>query len=334
MTATTKSICGKPRKSNKEMPITTGANTKSVRRQALTPADRRLAQSLLAGKYECMHNPVFGEPDAYQRVFDDVPQIRSIDTSWYVPALERLSDTPTVGPSVTLLNPEQEKALFLQYNFCRYRVVQVRDEIGNGRITANQTRAVLQWHQKAQECREQLANANLALVLAMIKRMKINNLDFTEQVSEGNMAILRAIDKFDVARGFKFSTYACRVIIKALSRASTRAAKSRRITPVSFDPDFEQSDHAERKRAQHESDCADELRQIIRENLASLTPVEHSIIVNRFAIQTDDRDDADRRGLTLNEVGSLIGLTKERVRQIQNQAMTKIRSTLERHYLT
>lgn len=325
---------GKPLKSNKTTSVTTGSSAPSLRRQAVTPEDRRLAQSLIAGKYGCMHNPIFDEPNACQRVFDEAPQVCSIDTSWYVPALERLSDAPTVGPSVTLLKPEQEKALFLQYNFCRYQVVRVRDGIGEDRMTANQTRAILQWHQKAQACREQLANANLALVLAMIKRMKIANLDFTEQVSEGNMAILRAIDKFDVTRGFKFSTYACRVIIKALSRASTRTAKSRRITPVSFDPDFEQSDHAERKRAQHERDCADELRQIIRENLANLTPVEHSIIVNRFAIQTEDRDDADRRGLTLNEVGSLIGLTKERVRQIQNQAMTKIRSTLERHYLT
>ena len=50
--------------------------------------------------------------------------------------------------------------------------------------------------------------------------MRLGDVDFAEVVSEGNMALIRAVDKFNVERGFKFSTYACRAILKAFSRTA------------------------------------------------------------------------------------------------------------------
>ena len=71
----------------------------------------------------------------------------------------------------------------------------------------------------------------------------------------------------------------------------------------------------------------DELRAILSQNLADLNEVEQKVIRARFALDTVDADEA--RPMTLEQVGQIIGVTKERVRQIQNKALEKLRQTLE-----
>jgi DNA-directed RNA polymerase specialized sigma subunit len=61
----------------------------------------------------------------------------------------------------------------------------------------------------------------------MAKRTRLGDVDFAEIVSEGNMALMRAVDKFNVDKGFKFSTYACRAILKA-TRPGSRSSSSRK----------------------------------------------------------------------------------------------------------
>src|SRR5690606_26211366 len=175
------------------------------------------------------------------------------------------------------------------------------------------------------------AQTNLALVLAMAKRTRMGDLDFADLVSEGNMALLRAVDKFDASRGFKFSTYACRAILKAFSRLGVKHSKYRQLFPTDFDPKLEKSDYMERKREEHEDDCVDEIRKIIRENRAELTDIEQEVIEHRFALGQKEQPDATP--MTLEQVGKIIGVTKERVRQIQNKALQKIRQSLEGDYL-
>jgi RNA polymerase primary sigma factor len=215
--------------------------------------------------------------------------------------------------------------------------VQIKKQIGQdprGRVTAAQAHELLAWHRRAEAYRDQIAQTNLALVLAMAKRTRMSEVDFADLVSEGNMALLRAIDKFDVARGFKFSTYACRAILKAFSRIGVKLSKYRQLFPTDFDPKLEKSDYMARKREEHEENCVDEIRQIIRDNRASLTDIEQSVIEHRFALGRRKTEDPDAAPLTLEEVGRIIGVTKERVRQIQNKALEKIRQTLEDRFLT
>jgi RNA polymerase primary sigma factor len=138
------------------------------------------------------------------------------------------------------------------------------------------------------------------------------------------MALLRAVDKFSIDRGFKFSTYACRAILKAFSRTAMKHSKHRTRFPVEFEPDYEKSDWADKRRDQVEEDCVDELKQIVDRNLADLSSVEQTVIKRRFNWQQ-----ADESPLTLEEVGKIIGVTKERVRQIQNKALAKIRNVME-----
>jgi RNA polymerase primary sigma factor len=164
--------------------------------------------------------------------------------------------------------------------------------------------------------------ANMALVMAMARRTRIPNVEFPDLISEGNMALLRAVEKFDVARGFKFSTYACRAILKGYNRMATRTGRYRQQFPTEFDPEMERSDQVERRHRQEHADSIETVRDLLDRNRAHLSEVERVVVKERFAIGRDGK------GSTLAEVGRLIGLTNERVRQIQNVALTKIRATL------
>jgi RNA polymerase primary sigma factor len=158
----------------------------------------------------------------------------------------------------------------------------------------------------------------------MAKRTRLGDVDFAEIVSEGNMALLRAVDKFNVDRGFKFSTYACRAILKAFSRTAMKHSRHRTRFPVEFEPDLEKSDWSDKRRDQVEEDCVDELKQIVDRNLADLSNVEQTVLRRRF-----NWEQTEESPLTLEQVGKIIGVTKERVRQIQNKALAKIKRLME-----
>ena len=162
----------------------------------------------------------------------------------------------------------------------------------------------------------------------MAKRLKLNDVDFADLVSEGNMALMRSVNKFDCERGFKFSTYACRAILKAFSRQGMKNTRYRQRFPTEFDSALEKSDHQETLRTRHERECADEVKHIVLNNSARLSEVELAVIGLRFGITTDP-DPRARKPKTLEQVGKVVGVTKERVRQIQNKAIKKIRSILE-----
>ena len=67
----------------------------------------------------------------------------------------------------------------------------------------------------------------MPLVLAMVRRIRMPMVEFVDLISEGNKALLRSVEKFDVSRGFKFSTYACRAILKGFSRLATKTGSYR-----------------------------------------------------------------------------------------------------------
>lgn len=305
-------------------------------RRPLSLRDQAVVKRLLNEKYEYVVHEHFDLPeeDAIRVLFEEAPPIQKPDTSWYHPVMDNFTDTRTnKSVGTVLLTAKEEQALFLQFNYCRFRVCQVRDELqAQDHIDPERAREMLEWFRKAEAYRDQIAQTNLALVLAMAKRTRMSEVDFADLVSEGNMALLRAVDKFDVARGFKFSTYACRAILKAFSRSGVKLSKYRQMFPTDFDPKLEKSNHSEVKRDEHEEDCVDELRAIIHQNRAELTDIEQEVIEHRFAINKPEGQ-PDAHPLTLEQVGKIIGVTKERVRQIQNKALDKLRQSLESDFL-
>jgi RNA polymerase sigma factor (sigma-70 family) len=214
--------------------------------------------------------------------------------------------------------------MFLRFNYAKKRLQALQKQINKTGLTLKRANEFMEWHRKFEHFREYLVRTNLALVLAMAKRTRLGDVDFAEVVSEGNMALIRAVDKFSIDRGFKFSTYACRAILKAFSRTAMKASKHRTRFPVEFEPELEQSDWVDRRRDQVEDDCIDELKAIVDGNLADLSTVEQTVIRRRFNWQQ-----AEESPMTLEEVGKIIGVTKERVRQIQNKALAKIRTVME-----
>jgi len=219
------------------------------------------------------------------------------------------------------LSTSEEAQLFLRYNYARYRLAGlVADQLR--RATLGRAKQMVVWYERAMQARADLVRANLALVLAMAKRTRIPNVDFGEVVSEGNMALLRAVEKFDAARGFKFSTYACRAILKSFNRLATKTGQYHQRFPAEYDPAMEKSDYDVKRHEYQQAYTVETVREILLRNRAELTDVERTVVMERFALN------ASERRMTLAEVGKMVGLTNERVRQIQGCALGKIRKAL------
>ncbi|MBA3403150.1 MAG: sigma-70 family RNA polymerase sigma factor [Gemmatimonadaceae bacterium] len=283
---------------------------------------RQRVEALLAESYAFMDSPVFKQRGIEKQLFDFEVEPRLPLTSWYQPTREEIADQLKGTPQ--LMKGPEEKLMFLRFNYSKCRLHKLQKKLLKDGIDKELAEAFLEWHRRFEHFREYLVRTNLALVLAMAKRTRLGETDFAEIVSEGNMALLRAVDKFNVDRGFKFSTYACRAILKAFSRTAMKSSKHRTRFPVEFEPDLEKSDWSDRKRDRVEEDCVDELKQIVDRNLAELSDVEQTVIRRRF-----NWEQQEESPLTLEEVGKIIGVTKERVRQIQNKALIKIRNVME-----
>ncbi len=299
-------------------------NKRSVIKKAAVPkAVVARVEEILAGNYAFMDSPIFKNRNIEKELFtfaDEEPKLPL--TSWYQPTREDLESQRVTTPQ--LMSAAEEKLMFLRFNYAKRKLQSLQKWVAQQGITPELAELVQEWHRRFEHFREYLVRTNLALVLAMAKRVRLGDVDFAEVVSEGNMALLRAVDKFNVDRGFKFSTYACRAILKAFSRTAMKHNRHRTKFPVEFEPDLEKSDWADKRRDQVEEDCIDELKAIVDRNLADLSSVEETVIRRRF-----NWDQVDDSSLTLEDVGKIIGVTKERVRQIQNKALAKIRAVME-----
>lgn len=303
--------------------VTTPPKTTANRRAARVPRElRERVEPLLAENYAFMDTPLFRAKNIEQQLFEEAEPTLPL-VSWYQPTREDVLEHDVVA-APQLMNPQEERLMFLRFNYAKMRLQKLQRQILKEGLTKTSAEQFLEWHRRFEHFREYLVRTNLALVLAMAKRTRLGDVDFAEIVSEGNMALLRAVDKFQVDRGFKFSTYACRAILKAFSRTALKHSRHRMRFPVEFDPDLEKSDWVDRKRDIVQEDCIDELKQIVNRNLANLSDTEQTVLRRRF-----NWEQTDETPLTLEEVGQIIGVTKERVRQIQNKALAKIRKLMD-----
>jgi len=304
------------------MATTAVAKQQQKRTERIPKALREQVERLLQENFAYMDSPVFRRKHIERELFEIEPEPELPPTAWYQPTSDDLDGGTSNSPK--LMKAAEERMMFLRFNYSKRRLSDLKKKIEKNGLTKETAEQVIEWHRRFEHFREYLTRTNLALVLAMAKRTRLGGVDFAEVVSEGNMALLRAVDKFNVDRGFKFSTYACRAILKAFSRASLKASRHRTRFPVEFEPDLEKSDWSDRRRETIEEECVDELKTIIDRNLADLTNVEETVIRRRFNWQEQQESP-----LTLEEVGKIIGVTKERVRQIQNKALAKIKMVME-----
>ena len=282
---------------------------------------RARVEPMLEHLYDFMDSPIFQRRNIEEELFGeaeaDLPLV-----SWYAPTRDEAAGELTGAPQ--LMKPDEEQRMFRRFNYCKFKLGKLQRKVKRDGLTKKRAEEVVEWDRRFEHYREYLVRTNLALVLAMAKRTRLGDTDFAEIVSEGNMALIRAVDKFNVDKGFKFSTYACRAILKAFSRTAMKHSRHRQRFPVEFEPDLEKSNWNEERRDLVEEDCVDELKQIVDRNLADLSDTEQTVIRRRF-----NWEQQDSSPMTLEEVGKIIGVTKERVRQIQNKALTKIRKLME-----
>jgi RNA polymerase primary sigma factor len=292
----------------------------SVILRGLSPEERALYQRI-PQRVDYMDNPLFRSPGAEDRLFGpEAGKIRAPGWIDFLDEEEALENGRLHKPRPSLSTAEEQE-LFLRYNYARYRLHKLL-EAQKQRRSLGRARQMCLWMRRAMEARAVISGANMPLVLAMAKRTRIPHVEFADLVSEGNMALLRSMEKFDVSRGFKFSTYACRCILKAFNRMATKTGRYHQRFPTEYDPDMERSDDDVTRHERRREDSIECLREILSENRANLTEVERTVILERFALGSGDK------GRTLADVGRLVGLTNERVRQIQILAMRKIRNAM------
>ena len=255
----------------------------SILRQ-LAPEDEVLLKRLLSEVSEYVHHPHFSRKTIERRLFGEQAKLISRKATRFHELEDRVMDAVTAGERIPTLSYEQEQRLFMRYNYARKQVHQLLSKYARRKLSNQAMRMLLAWGHRALHARRVIVRLNMPLVLAMAKRTKLSSIDFNELVSEGNMALLRSVEKFDCSRGFKFSTYSCRAILKSFSRVAMRASRYRGTFPTEFDPAMERSDYVDKQRIDVELDCVDELKEIFLQNLAGLNDVEHTVIRERFAL--------------------------------------------------
>ena len=219
---------------------------------------------------------------------------------------------------VPLLTREQEAHLFLRMNYLKYKASGLRDTLDMNRPKSRLMGQIEKLYDESVATKNQIIRANLRLVVSIAKRYVGPAADFFELVSDGNMSLLRAVEKFDVSQGNRFSTYASWAIMKNFARIISNVLRHRDRFATSH---WEVLSAAEDARTnQYEQESA----QIERESqvagiLNRLDERERQIVTSRFGLTRG------REPQTLNQVGAAMGVTKERVRQIQCRAMNKLR---------
>jgi len=275
------------------------------------------ARRLLELKIEAMPNPSFDHPKARAEILAPVPEPldgkapRKIKPPEGVPPyLASLYDVP-------LLSREQEAHLFRKMNYLKYRALKLRDDLDPARATTTVLDQIDGMLEEALAVKNQIIRANLRLVVSIAKKHVGRSDNFFELVSDGNMSLIRAVEKFDYARGNKFSTYASWAIMKNFIRSIPIENHRRDRFVTGHDDLFEAA--ADNRSDEHEYESAQRrMRDAVKGMLGRLDDRERRIIVSRFGLDGVGEQ-------TLEQLGRELGVTKERVRQIESRAQDKLR---------
>lgn len=284
---------------------------------------RVVAKSLLSQEIDFMGNADFTLDESAASIFSDghlIPcspeealRVRTPDLPSH---LARLCETK-------LLTPEEEHDIFRKMNYLRFRANQLRSEM---RLDESVSQDDLDWTVRRIEAllkaadwyRDRMVKSNMRLVISIVKKFVNIQNGFDDLLSDGIVALLRAVDKFDVGLGFRFSTYATQVVRRNTYRRVMEKQKERqRITLSVHDSGVDISD--EHRTSGMSEAKWEALRGRLTLMLDKLDRREKLIIRARFSLG------GHRRVQTLQKLADRLGVSKERVRQLEKRALDKLR---------
>jgi RNA polymerase sigma factor (sigma-70 family) len=218
---------------------------------------------------------------------------------------------------VPLLDRIQEMHLFRKMNYLKYQAHQLRLELDPSRAKTADLDEIERLQEEALSVKNQIIRANLRLVVSIAKRHVGPSNNFFELVSDGNMSLIRAVEKFDFSRGNKFSTYASWAIMKNFARTIPEENYRRDRFVTGHEEMFEAA--ADNRTDEHEYESAlKRMQEAVKGMLGRLDDRERKIIISRFGLGGVSEQ-------TLEQLGRELGITKERVRQIESRAQDKLR---------
>lgn len=273
------------------------------------------AEMLFNQPIDYMDSPEFQKPNADRMILGRPPEVEKKQN--------RVKPPPGLPPylaslySIPLLTREQEQYWFRKMNYLKYRAAKLRDQIDPKRPKARQMDQLEEYLNQAVEVKNFLIRSNLRLVVSIAKRHITPTSNFFEMVSDGNMSLIRAIEKFDYTKGNKFSTYATWAIMKNFARSIPQENRVLDRYRTGNEEVFLQS--SDSRANQYEEELNNQKQhQVIMSILDQLDERERAIILQRYGIMQGTEPQ------TLEQVGQRFGVTKERIRQLETRALKKL----------
>jgi len=285
---------------------------------------QRRARELLAHKVEFIPSDEFLDPGAEEKILSEPlparkpPAKKSLElVKDSLPQyLEALKDIP-------LLTRQVEQGLFRRYNFLKYLACITIAKIRPARASGSQIKQIKNYLAQAEEVKNRSIEANLRLVVSIAKKHLKSGAGLLDLISEGNLALMHAVEKFDYTRGFRFSTYASWAIAKAFARIipieAARPDKAGSVELFDVQRDMRTADAANVAAIE---DAHRSLKQVIKYNLDER---EQYIITHHFGLVGSV---VKKETKTLRQIGEDLGVSKERARQIELLALQKLRHCL------
>jgi len=286
--------------------------------------NRRAIRMLLAAKIEYIMSEEFTQPDAEEKILAAPISVRRMPKELLKTASKPEQSRPDFVEAIKkipTLNREQEVELFRRYNFCKFSASGLIKKLSLTAPCAAAAQKAGELLSSAERIKNLIIEANLSLVFRIAGK-HATGANVSDLVSEGNMALIRAVERFDYTKGFRFGTYASWVIAREFARyqpAGNMPAGER-----SDLEDVSVSEHLKTRPAGVEAIemARSSLEQVIEENL---TEREQHIIRYHFGLTGSI---VKKEFKTLKQIGDELGISKERVRQIELIALGKLRQTL------
>lgn len=288
----------------------------NISRVALEQRTRELLQT----EIDFVSHPSFHSPDAEGKILhgsfsgdlDETPNFIQAKHSQNLPShLARLCEAG-------VLSVEEEQALFREMNFLKYKANSLRSQLDPDSPDEDQINKIESYLNDAQRVRGHLLCCNMRLVVSIIKKCVTPHISFDELLSDGIWSLIKAVDKFDYARGFRFSTYAYHAISNFAHRkiADQRKAVSR-FTLATHTSVLDEAMEV-REPAMNEQ-IWQELSALVTKAMNNLDQREQLIVQGRFALGEQ------QKVRTFQSLADELGISKERVRQLEQRAVAKLR---------